>query len=65
LESKQNFTIHMKVLVPSHSLSYLKCSTGTKISNVCRGRPLEYSTITIHSYSPFHCTVYSEWHLEN
>jgi hypothetical protein len=65
LESKQNFTIYMKVLVPSHNLPHLKCSIGTKISSVCSGRPLEYNTIIIHCHSPFHFTVYSEWHLEN
>ena len=40
LESKQNFTIYVKVLFPSHNLPHLKCCTGTKISNMYGGSHL-------------------------
>jgi hypothetical protein len=58
--NQNNFTIYMKVLDPTHNLPHAKCSTGTKISNMCGGKPLEYNAIIIHPYSLFHFTVYSE-----
>lgn len=43
LESKQNFTIYMKIPFSSHNLLHPKCNTGTKISNMYGGRLLEYN----------------------
>ena len=33
----------MKILVSSHNFLHPKCNIGTKISNICGGRLLEYN----------------------